>query len=248
MYQNNSIKFSPIKDRILQYIDYKGLNPNRFYIKTGITRGVLRQKNGISEKNISIILDYCPDINPVWLITGKGFMILSEKKSKGGMIGKSDGIYLSRKNDFIDPKTIMRGNDNTIIADLSATCEYIEWVDNPSKIQQLATMFVPGAPKGFNIAFQMAGDTMYPIIRNLDYVAGTRLYNEEQIKEGYVYIIIDKYNNIICRRIYKTSNEFELISDNKTYPPEIISWKNIKHIYKAFFHFSTDFTNFSQNL
>ncbi|MEH0007588.1 MAG: hypothetical protein V6Z82_02565, partial [Flavobacteriales bacterium] len=74
--QEKPIKFSPVKDRILQVIDLKGDNPNKFYVKSGVTRGVLTQKNGISEKNIARILDTYHNINPAWLLTGKGEMLL----------------------------------------------------------------------------------------------------------------------------------------------------------------------------
>ena len=75
MKQEKSIKFSPVKDRVLQVIDSKGDNPNKFYVRSGVTRGVLTQKNGISEKNIARILATYPDLNPDWLLTGKGPML-----------------------------------------------------------------------------------------------------------------------------------------------------------------------------
>lgn len=45
-------EFSLIKRNILQYLDYKGVSKYEFYQKTGISNGVLSQKNGFSEENI----------------------------------------------------------------------------------------------------------------------------------------------------------------------------------------------------
>lgn len=65
---------SPIKKRILQVIDLKSITKYEFYKKSGITRGILDQNNGISEENIAKFLEYMPDISTHWLLTGQGSM------------------------------------------------------------------------------------------------------------------------------------------------------------------------------
>src|SRR5690625_4432461 len=72
-------EISPIKNRILQYLDNKGITKYKFYVDSGITRGVLDKKSGISEDNIAKFIAYEPEINPEWLLTGKGEMFRSEK-------------------------------------------------------------------------------------------------------------------------------------------------------------------------
>lgn len=63
---------SPIKKRILEVIELKDITKYEFYKKSGITRGILDQNNGISEENIAKLLAFIPDINADWLLTGKG--------------------------------------------------------------------------------------------------------------------------------------------------------------------------------
>lgn len=75
--QENKQEKSPIKKRILQYLDYKGISQYEFYKNTGITRGILTQNNGISEENISRLLVVFGEISPNWLITGDGNMLKS---------------------------------------------------------------------------------------------------------------------------------------------------------------------------
>lgn len=75
---------SPIKKRILQVIDFKEITKYEFYKKTGITRGILDQNNGISEENISKFLEYMPDINTYWLLTGEGSMLHNTKTHING--------------------------------------------------------------------------------------------------------------------------------------------------------------------
>ncbi len=65
---------SHIKKRILEVIDYKGITRYEFYKKSGIARGILDQNNGISEENLFKFLEYMPEINTHWLLTGQGTM------------------------------------------------------------------------------------------------------------------------------------------------------------------------------
>lgn len=63
---------SPIKDRILQYLNIKGITKYCLYKRAGITRGILDQNTGISEDNLQKFLHYAQDISPIWLLTGEG--------------------------------------------------------------------------------------------------------------------------------------------------------------------------------
>lgn len=78
-------KKSLIKENIVKTLEFKGISKYKFYQENGISRGVLDQKTGISEDNIARFLAYFPEINPNWLITGKGEMLLS--KSEKGIHG-----------------------------------------------------------------------------------------------------------------------------------------------------------------
>ena len=51
--------------------------------------------------------------------------------------------------------------------------------------------------------FQISGDSMHPTIRHLDYVAANQLNGIEDIRDGYTYIIIDKDDGVLCKRIYR---------------------------------------------
>lgn len=68
-------KKSPIKQRILQFVDSLGISKRDFYSKTGISRGTLENNAGITEDTITKIFATFKDVNPFWLITGEGEMI-----------------------------------------------------------------------------------------------------------------------------------------------------------------------------
>lgn len=66
---------SLIKKNILQFLEIKKVSKYEFYQKTGITRGILNQNNGMSEENTTKFLAYYKEINPEWLLTGNGKML-----------------------------------------------------------------------------------------------------------------------------------------------------------------------------
>lgn len=70
--------FSPVKRRILQYLEYKSISRYCFYRDSGITRGVLEQPTGISEENIEKFIRYARDISLDWLLRGRGSMCVGE--------------------------------------------------------------------------------------------------------------------------------------------------------------------------
>lgn len=76
--QINKQEKSPIKQRILQYIDYKGISKYKFYKESGITRGILDQSTGLSEETLVKFLDYAREISYRWLLFGMGEMLYDQ--------------------------------------------------------------------------------------------------------------------------------------------------------------------------
>ena len=73
--------FSNIRERILQVIEYKGINKRKFYAETGVSNGVLDKKGTYSLDTIEKIISTYSDINLEWLLTGNGFMTGNFSKS-----------------------------------------------------------------------------------------------------------------------------------------------------------------------
>ena len=101
-------EFSHIKEKILQYLDYKGISKYKFYQETGITNGILSQSNGLSEENTLKFLNYYRDISAEWLLRGEGSMLKngidpSEKSLENTQIGadESDNKAIQTLKDII---------------------------------------------------------------------------------------------------------------------------------------------------
>ena len=64
-----------IVDRIKQIIDYKNISVRKFCIEIGVANGFLDKVKDVGSEKVAKILYAFPDINPEWLLTGKGEMI-----------------------------------------------------------------------------------------------------------------------------------------------------------------------------
>lgn len=67
-------KISPIKQRILQFVDTLGISKRDFYAKTGISRGTLESVTGITEETVAKFVVFYPEVNTTWLLIGEGEM------------------------------------------------------------------------------------------------------------------------------------------------------------------------------
>ena len=73
--QGKKQKISPIKQRILQFVDTLGISKRDFYAATGISRGTLESSTGITEDTIAKVFATYPDLSPMWVVLGKGEML-----------------------------------------------------------------------------------------------------------------------------------------------------------------------------
>ena len=66
--------------RIIQYLEYKSISKYKFYKETGLSNSFLDKNKNVGSDKCAIIIDQYPDINPTWLLTGKGEMLVGGKK------------------------------------------------------------------------------------------------------------------------------------------------------------------------
>jgi hypothetical protein len=104
--QENSL----IKRNILIYADYKGISKYEIYQKTGISRSVLSQNNGMTEDNIIKFLAYYSEVNPEWLITGQGEMLKSNGTKTSDFISERPSKHPSRATFSGDKDNINQEN------------------------------------------------------------------------------------------------------------------------------------------
>lgn len=64
-----------IVERIMRFIDYKGISKLKFYNQVGLSNGFLDKVKDIGASKVQKILSTYPEINPIWFITGVGTML-----------------------------------------------------------------------------------------------------------------------------------------------------------------------------
>lgn len=74
-------KFSVLKEKIFQYLEYKNITKSEFYRNTGITSGTLSHVSGLGEDNLLKIFLYYKDISLDWLFRNEGQMIRTNKEN-----------------------------------------------------------------------------------------------------------------------------------------------------------------------
>ena len=126
--QENKQEKSLIKQNILLYLEKKGVTSYEFYKKSGVTRGVLQQNNGISEDNMTRFLAYAPDVNPAWLLTGEGPMINEDPPG--------DVATASDTQETVSPLNNLNGRLTNSKSDtlesgrhLDETCRHLDQID-----------------------------------------------------------------------------------------------------------------------
>jgi hypothetical protein len=80
--QEKEQKNSPIKQRILHFAQHHCDSKREFYARTGISRGTLESKTGITESTLVKFFTTYKNVNPFYFITGEG-EILKHKTPPG---------------------------------------------------------------------------------------------------------------------------------------------------------------------
>lgn len=215
------------KDRLLHYLQYKGLDRGSFYKQTGITRGLLdsdKLKASVKDTDLAKILATYKDLNIEWLLTGKGDKIKQEEKQK---VREINTIY--------NPKTAEKQIDNQIVYlyDIEATAGLKSLLENKNQ-NIIDTIRIPNLPK-CDGAVHVVGDSMYPILKSGDIV----LYKEvHDIKCGIFWgemyllsVAVDDEEYITVKYLQKSdiNDTFvKLVSHNPHHNPKDIPISSIR--------------------
>lgn len=113
--------FATTKERLLQYLDFKGISISKFLQETGIKRGFLdtdKLKSSVSDIFLTMIIAKYEDLNLIWLISGKGDMILSTSSQTSDTITGSDENSNSILQELIDTQKALIDMQKDKIASL----------------------------------------------------------------------------------------------------------------------------------
>lgn len=204
---------SIIKENILQYLDFKNISKYEFYQKTGVSNGVLSQKSGMSEENTVRFLSYYKDVNPEWLLTGKGEMLKTDNPKAVASVGPGEGIPLIPVDAFGSI-----GNNSGYSIDLD-------------KIEDRYVVPLFDG-KGVDFLIAVRGSSMYPKYSSGDVVACRFIRELLFIQWNKVYVLDSKSQGTMIKRLIKSGDPEKVIcrSDNKEYGDFEVPLDDIQNI------------------
>jgi len=194
-------KISLIKERILYIADYKNISYENFFNEIGVAYSNFKgnqKKTSIKSDTLDIILSIHKEINPEWLLTGRGEMLRSEQEMPYQPI--KQGIPLI-------PLDAMAGfaiGSEQVVA--YSTDRYIV-----PEFDELKVDFL----------IRVKGSSMYPKYNSGDIVACKKLALSDIFFQWNKVYVLDTEQGALIKRIRKGSDaeHITLVSDNEKYEP-----------------------------
>lgn len=106
------IIFMKAIDRLYQYLDFKGIKPSVFEKEISFSSGYLsvqRKRNAdMGESQLTKVINYFDDLNPIWLLTGDGNMIRCDNNTyniedKTNYVSDNNTYYSTKKENTDSP-------------------------------------------------------------------------------------------------------------------------------------------------
>lgn len=212
-----------IVERVLQLIEFKGINKSRFYRETGLSNGFLDKVKDIGSSKLEDILKTYPDISPEWILTGKGAMV---REVKQPIQGETKSEYLLRTDS-------RRSEQLVPLYNLEASAGLVQLFgrDETTPIDYIS---VPNLP-ACDGAIYVTGDSMYPLLKSGDIVMYKQvldIFNSLFWGEMYIiHIDIDGDAFTTVKYVHKSDNGpdyIKLVSQNQHHAAKDINLKHIK--------------------
>ena len=125
-----------ISERFEQFFKYKGIKRSEFERRCGLSNGYTRNlRDSPKSEKMKDILNTFPEINPVWLQTGEGEMIVPQVNSPVEQHVKGDGNKFSVTGDISDgvPAALLQQALNEITQMRMLLAESVQNTNNLSQ-------------------------------------------------------------------------------------------------------------------
>jgi phage repressor protein C with HTH and peptisase S24 domain len=122
-------------------------------------------------------------------------------------------------------------NDLVEVVTVKASAGYLNGYSDPEFIESLPLMNLPFRVIGKHRAFPIKGDSMPPL-KDGSYVIGKFVESINHIRNGSTYVLITRDEGVVYKRVYRTDNNLQLVSDNKNYEPYIIHASTVIEIWE----------------
>lgn len=221
-------------DRLQYYMAQKDINDNKLTVDAGLSIGLIgkAKKSGkaMNSVNIEKILLAYPDLNPDWLLTGRGEMLKSNmtntapsKIRSSSTICKDDKIQiLAQENNSEIIETRPRIPFDAAAGSLSIAMPGV------SSLQCEQFPLIPTLPD-YDFTIIARGDSMTPDILSGDELACVFVQESKFIQWGRPHVL-DTAQGIVLKRIFNQKDAILCRSVNHDYPDFEIPKDEIYHL------------------
>lgn len=201
-----------VKQRLIDYIDYKKINKNRFEVEAGLSkRYVSNIEKSIQPDKIKKISLAFPDLNTGWLLTGEGEMLRTPTADTS--------VNTSQKALPLIPFEAIAG--------------YLSTDNEGVMVEDCERYVIPEfEQRGAEFIIRVSGSSMYPKYSNGDLLGCKKIKDILFFQWGKIYVL-DTSQGTLVKRIYEHENDdfVKLVSDNKdVYPPFVIPKSDIRSL------------------
>jgi len=224
-------------DRVLQFIEYKGISKRVFYANTGLSNGFLDKSSNIGSDKLEKIISAYPDLSLLFVVTGNGSMLngaysapadaeaaylgVNEPEPRYGnrTVSKSDKAAIANP-DYSGQKIILTpqyitvdsgGEENILHVSARAAAGYLRGYADPIYLGTLPSFRLPGLTDATYRSFTVDGDSMYPTLKSGQMVIGRWVEKLDYIREDRVHILVTKSDGIVIKRLLNRVEQYNKI-------------------------------------
>ena len=243
---------APIKQRILQFVDYKQIERKNFFGELNVATSNFRGNALYSEVGgdvIAKILSNHPKLNAEWLLTGNGEMLKSEGATEVIKTPRVEVIApIKVEGRSLMPKVIVLKDEDVEeeripLVPVMAQAGYLQGYDDPQYIKELPMYNLPGMRNGTFRIFQVEGLSMYPTLQSGSYVVGQFVEDWEHISDNRIYVVVST-EGVIVKRVLNRIEKYGSLyckSDNRVFPHINVRLNDVREIWECKMHLSFDF-------
>lgn len=213
-----------IIDRFDKYLKQKGLNDNQVTIRLGLSQGLIGKSRGegrdLSSRSVNKILDFYPDINRVWLLTGEGEML------------RTDGATAVSVSENTPPPQLIPAppGKGLPLIPLPAMAGFLKGAADidPNEIEWY---FVP-AFRDCQFLIRVKGESMSPRYLSGDIVACREVQDTGTFFQWGKTYVLDTDQGVVIKRVRPSEKENHIlcVSDNPDYDPFDVPIAGIYHL------------------
>ena len=217
---------SETKDRLLEFLRYKGLGQQKFEISIGMSNGWANKVgDSIRENTLKKISEVYPELNIAWLKSGVGVMLNNGESEETLYTPKEEHSQTTESEDtakwvLLLPVSAQGGSLNDFVVSVKESdCEK-----------------VVSPIRGVDFAMTVSGDSMSPEYPNGSRIFIKRINERAFIEWGKVYVL-DTCNGTVIKILVPAEKEGYVkcvsINQDPIFAPFEVAFEDIYGVYKV---------------